>query len=515
MNHRVLLAVPDADLAAQVAAVIEEGDELVVVERCADGAEVTLALSRRDADVLVVHEDLGPLPVMDFARELASRHPQVGIVLLARDPGPELLRAALQAGMRDVLSLPLSFEDVQAGLRAASAWSGAVRRRLSAEPVEGFHTVGGRMLAVAGAKGGSGTTTVAVHLALEGVRRGRGRSVCLVDFDLQAGDVGLFLDLAHRRSVLDLVDVAHELSPRQIEDTVYRHSSGLRVLLAPGDGELAESIDTERARLILGALKSYFDLVIVDVGSVVTEGNAVAVEMADEVLVVATPDVPALRASNRLLALWERLQVRNEDVKVVLNRVGKDQEVQPDLARKVLVAPVARTHLPAAFRALEPAVNTGAPTRLTDGPLPRAFRNLAQEVEAGLAEGGDEDRRVDERRRIEQRVEAGQVTAETVGLVPIIALIAVALWQMALVGLTFVFAGHAAREGARELAVGGDVKAIVSEDVPGAWKRDMRWREGEAYVEVTLKVPALAPGLLPSPWSISSRSGTVVEGRGP
>jgi hypothetical protein len=81
--------------------------------------------------------------------------------------------------------------------------------------------------------------------------------------------------------------------------------------------------------------------------------------------------------------------------------------------------------------------------------------------------------------------------------------------------LTFVFAGHAAREGARELAVGGHVAQTVTEDLPGAWRDGSSHDEGDDWVEVTLRVPALAPGIFPSPWSLSIRAGTVVEEASP
>ena len=87
------------------------------------------------------------------------------------------------------------------------------------------------------------------------------------------------------------------------------HSTGLRVLLAPERGEDGEDISASAARQILGALKFQYDIVICDVGSVMTEAGAVAVEMASNVLIVTTPDVPAIRAANRLLRLWERLQI--------------------------------------------------------------------------------------------------------------------------------------------------------------------------------------------------------------
>jgi pilus assembly protein CpaE len=508
MNYRILLGVAEIGIADQVRAIVEEDQEFSVVDIAFDGAEVITALARHEIDALVVHEDLGPLPVMDFARDVSARYPHIGIVLIAREPTPELLRSALQSGMRDVLSLPLAFEEIQEGLRGAAAWSRLVRERMSGDGViDPMYSAGGKMIAIAGAKGGTGTSTVAVHLALEATRRNRARTVCLADFDLQAGDVGLLLDLAHRRSVADLRDVAHDLSPRQIENTVYRHPSGLRVLLAPTEGEYAEEIDMATARRILGALRSCYDIVIVDVGTVVSDANAMATEMADEVFVVTTPDVPSLRAANRLMALWERLQARKESIRVILNRVDKDLEVQPDLVRKVVDAPLTKTMIPAGFKHLEAAVNAGAPDRAEDGPLHVAIGKLVAEMD--LAPTRDKRKSKLELRR--QAPESGQATAETVALAPLIAIVIIGLWQMVLFGLTFVFAGHAAREGARELAVGGDVAQTVTEDLPGAWRDGSSHDEGDDWVEVTLRVPALAPGIFSSPWSLSIRAGTVVE----
>jgi pilus assembly protein CpaE len=518
MSYRVLLGIADPVLAEQARATISEDREFFVVDIVPDGSQVVSTLGRTEVDALLIHEDLGPLPVMDFARDLGARYPHVGIVLIARDPTPEMLRSALQSGMRDVVSIPLSFEEVQEGVRGAAAWSRMVRERMSSEAVvDTLYSLGGRMIVLAGAKGGVGTTSIAVHLALDAARRSRGRTVCLVDFDLQAGDVGLLLDLAHRRSVTDLREAAHDLSPRQLENTTYRHSSGLRVLLAPNEGEFAEEIDMITARRILGALRSYYDIVIVDVGSVVSDANAVATEMADEVFIVTTPDVPALRAANRLMSLWERLQARKEGIRVILNRVNKDLEVQPDLVRKVVNAPLTKTVLPAAFKHIEPAVNAGAPDRLADGALRKALSRLAVEIEV-LPRAGEEQtkkQKLAERLTPTATSESGQATAETVALAPIVALVVVGLYQMVLVGLTFVFAGHAAREGARELAVGGNVDQAVVEDLPSAWREEMSVDEGADYVEVTLRVPALAPGLLESPWSLSVRAGTVVEEAAP
>ncbi len=518
MPYRVLLAAADPEVAEEFAALALEAGDILIEDSVLTAGELIAALQGGQIDVIVLHEDLGPLPVLDLARELAARVPEVGLLLLARDQSPALAPAALRAGFRGIIPLPLSLESVTTTVSEAGAWAQAVRAKFeqgARAAQEG--SAGGRMLAIAGAKGGVGTTTVAVQLALLAASASPPRSVCLVDFDLQTGDVRSYLDLTHRRSVSDLVEVANDLTGRHIEESLYVHSSGLRVLLPPVQGEYAETVVGDAARKILGGIRTRFDLVLVDVGAVVSEGAAVATEMADQVVVVATPDVPAMRAANRLLALWDRLKIRKDGVGILVNRVSRDSEIQPELVAKVTAAPVLRVTIPADFRALEAAANTGVAERLEDGRLRRAIGALAEELQLATP-----------RRRgrgMSLRSSDGQVATDFAGMLLPIGLVLMLMWQLALAGYTVVLANHGAREAARELAVtrlsDGALDAhltdIVRSDLPAGWDRAELVEvepDGEE-VRVTLTVPALAPSLA-SPWRVSTEAGTVREvGQGP
>ena len=341
-----------------------------------------------------------------------------------------------------------------------------MRDRVAGEESAGG-ALGGQLIAVAGAKGGVGTTTIALHLGLAAARLAPGRPVCLVDFDLQKGDFRALLDTPHRRSVVDLVDVANEISVRHLQETLYTHKEGFRLLLAPEEGEKAEDVDSAVARNVLAAVKARHALTVVDIGAVATEATAIAAEMATQVIVVTTPDVLALRGVRRMRELWKRLGVReDEDVRIVLNQASRRREIQPDLARKVVGDTMVQTTIPADFSALEAAVNTGSPSRMEDNKLRGAFESLADELD--IVPQAEEIRpREDESRGLLARLggERGQTTAEFMGLFPIVLVIFFGLWQMALTGFTYVIAGHAAREGARELAT--DSSAGEDAAVPG------------------------------------------------
>lgn len=504
MSFQILLAIPDPMVAADVAALAGEGSELDVIGTAHTADELALRVGRAEPDAVVIHEDLGPMPVMDVARDLAGTHPHVAFVLVARDVTPDLLRASLQSGIRDVLGLPLTLEALEEGVRRAASFSQALRERIDDDGFsQAAERVGGRLVVVAGAKGGVGTTMLAVQLALASTAAGGETVTCLVDLDLQKGDLRSLLDIPSRRSVLDLGAVSEDLATRSLDETLYVHHTGLRVLLAPEHGELAEDLTESATRRILGALKFQYDLVVVDVGAVVSESGAMAVEMADEVLLVTTPDVPALRAANRLIGLWERLNARGDDVRVVLNQISRENEIQLDLARKVLTRPVAERTLPAAFRELEPVINTGHPERLAGG-LQRAVVALAQEV--GVISPAPE------RRRLRLRAETGQTTVEFAGLAGLIFMLAFVLWQFALLGYTFVLAGHSARAGARAQAVGAKVEDAARKPVTGAWRHGMTVTVSadKRHVKSCLPMPVIVPGVDVG-IDVCSTQATVVE----
>jgi pilus assembly protein CpaE len=514
MSGRLLIAVADEETARRAAAVAREA-ELEVVDLVAELDEIHRGLRRSDVDVVLLSDDLGGVPVLDVARDLASAFPEVGLILLAADDSPALLRAAMQAGVRDVVALPVSLEAFEASVRAASGWARTMRDRVTGEE-SASGALGGQLIAVAGSKGGVGATTVALHLGLAAARMAPGRPVCLVDFDLQKGDFRALVDTPYRRSVVDLVDVANEISVRHLQETLYTHKEGFRLLLAPEEGERAEDVDSAVARNVLAAVKARHALTVVDIGAVATEATAIAAEMASQVLIVTTPDVLALRGVRRMRELWKRLGVReDEDIKVLLNRASRRREVQPDLARKVVGDTMVETTIPADFNALEAAVNTGSPARLEDGKLRGAYEALAAELDViPQAESPAEPRGLLARLGGER----GQTSAEFMGLLPILLIVVFGLWQIAITGYTYVIAGHAAREGARQLAVLSDdsgddppYRKAASEDLPKGWRHGAEiTKPTDVTVKVSLKVPVLIPAFK-APIHVTTTADTSVE----
>ncbi|WP_445516598.1 AAA family ATPase [Streptomyces sp. NEAU-174] len=573
MTIRILPAVGDPDAARSLSGLLGQlpgvepsapvGDSTLLLDTLASLAAASL---EELPEVVLVHERIGPAPALELIREIALRFPAVGVVLVTADAGPALYSAAMDAGARGIAGIPLAYEELATRVQGAAQWATGVRRHLGGGGDPYPTGPGGKLVAVAGAKGGVGTTVTAVQLAL--AARAAGRKVALVDMDLQSGDIASYLDVQFRRSIADLAQIS-DISPRVLQDAVFTHQTGLGLLLAPGEGERGEEVTDGTARQVIGALRSRFEVVVVDCGTQMTSAGAAAVELADIALLVTTPDVVAVRAAKRMVRLWDRLQIRKaEETVTVVNRHSRSAEIQPQLVQRATGTTVARTAIPAGFKELQPAVDSGRMHDLdAKSAVKQALWGLAGElglVEAappgggrraghrgGHAAGGGGERALPGLRR-RHAIEAGgdpaqgsvgdgtdalneiappstrgflrkrgggdrgQVTVEFLGVLPLALIVLAVIWQLVLVGYTYSLAGNSADKGARAGAAkgAGACQDAAAKDIPGSWTADIDCGGGDGTVykaTVRLHVPILFPGAADFPWTVTGTAGAADE----
>jgi pilus assembly protein CpaE len=385
MPTRILPAGADPDAVRSLTTLLSQLPDAEPQPPVGDSTQLVDTLARLAAEsvdelpeVVVVHERIGPVPALELIREVALRFPAVGVILVTTDAGPGLFSAAMDSGARGLVALPLSYEELASRVQAVAQWSTGVRRHLG-HGSDVFGGVGGTVVTVSGAKGGVGATLAAIQLAL--AAQASGRPTALLDLDLQTGDVASYLDIQFRRSVVDLAAIT-DISPRVLADAVFRHDTGLALLLAPGEGERGEEVTDRVARQIVSALRSRYEVVVVDCGAQLSGAGAAVVEMADTALLVTTPDVIAVRAAKRTVRMWDRLQIRKaEETTVVVNRHTRSTEIQPALVQRITGTALARTAIPANFKELQAVVDAGRVHELDNrSSVKQALWGLAGEL---------------------------------------------------------------------------------------------------------------------------------------
>lgn len=533
MRYSVLVVTADPTRGHRLRSQITEAEDLEVAEALDSSTDVLDALARTECHVLVVDESIAPVPALEVVREVQSRLPHVAVLVLSAAPNPQQLEEVVDAGGRGIVAVSESFEETRRRLVSAGEWS--LKIRSMAGEVRALATTAGQVLTLVGGKGGVGTTTVAVHLvtALQQFLPA-GARICLVDLDLAKGDLPSLLAVSPRRDLSDLVGLGTALSTQVVQDIVFAHPSGLHVVCAPSEPERAEEVDGPLVRAALGALRQLYDVIVVDAGSAITDTLAMAVEVADEVVVVCTPDVPAIRGVRRLIDTCERLSLRSPDeLRVLLTHVDNRSQIQPGAVTRMVPSPLCSTTVPAAYRRLEPAANFRDPARVRDRGWQQAFRSLAEELlgtwaaqqqrrpaassdeleEAVMAESG--------RGRLRSlrrggRADSGVITVEFLALTPLVLLIL----ALCLQGIVYAAAAFQAREAAaaaaHAAARGGDAvaaaQAEVSDSFAGALHVGAPSDDGSA-VRVTVRVDV--PRSVPLPFfgdlQVSSTSAAVAE----
>ena len=513
---KVVVGAADQAVVRELRALLAEIEGTEILSIVESSHELSAVVARLKPAVVLLHDQLGPQLAPDVVRELVFRSPTTGVLVVNSMMDGETALLAMEAGAKGVVRYPTGFDDLLSRFEVARQWSERMSGLISGAVADTARDLGrhGRVTVFTGAKGGVGTTTIATHMAIDLQRKVAGTKVCLVDLDLQAGDVSGIIEARQRVSIADVAKVSEDLSAGTILDALVRHESGISLLLAPVHVQESEYVTASAVRAILGLLRQEFDVILVDGGSHATPAQAAAIEVADAAVVVVTPDVLAMRSFRRSVQAWESLGVRSEqELNVVVNKVSRDDALTFDALVKLTSASVVSTWLPSAFRTLERSVNSRNPDEVREATWWSALERIGAEIGVGGQAATPAPASTPSRKgRRRAKAEAGQIAVETVALVPLVALACLLAWQVGLTALAFVWNGHAANAATRAHAIGEDPSVAARDAVPDSMRDSVRVTVlGDGTVKVSTKVPVLCPGCAALPSEISQTSDVVEE----
>lgn len=353
-------------------------------------------LDHRTDEYLVV---LGPTLAFDEALTLCDSlrftRPSVSVVLVRDLVDTEVLTHAMHAGARDVVATTDADGITAAGQRAHQLY---VALRGPGGPA---HT--GRVISVFSPKGGVGKTTMAVNLALTLGDRGA-RQVCLLDLDLAFGDVAITMQLFPSHSIEHAIGTESSLDHGVLDGLLTRHDSGLMVMAAPSLPDARDRISPILVSRIIRTLKEKYDYIIVDCAPAFDEQTLTALDETDELVMVATLDVPTLKNVKVALETLDMLGITRDHRFLLLNRADDAVGIEAEKVEAILGMPIAAQI--ATSIEIAAATNAGRPIVLSapDHPSSRAVRTLAVTLSGEEApEADDESDESTTRRRRKRR----------------------------------------------------------------------------------------------------------------
>lgn len=300
------------------------------------------------------------------------------LIAAAYDPPLALVRSLIRAGAHDVVPLPLSIEDLEASLAPVANDKTA---RHSAPT-----TTHAKLVSVIKGLGGVGATALTSQLAIQFAmtEAAAGREVCLMDLDVQFGDVAFQLGVRPKLSLLDLLEAGPRLDGALLRSTVTEHASGLKVIAAPPEMMPLEAVSSEHLLQVVELATREFGTVFVDLPSNWTNWSLSLVARSDLILLVTELTVAGLNRAKRQLRLLESQDLGVLDVRVVANRWEKSlaRNIRPADVREALGRDIAYT-VANDFPLMRAAIDRGVP--ISDIKRKSAIGKDLAVLDAGIA----------------------------------------------------------------------------------------------------------------------------------
>ena len=341
-------------------------------------------VAQTNPDIGLVAIDADPQKALELVGRLAVASSDCAILVVSSSSDGNLILQALRAGAKEFLTQPLQIADLLSALgRIGDRRFGHGENRPR----------GSQVIAVAGAIGGVGTTSLAINLGSL-LAQDPQNSVALVDLDLCLGDADVFLDTIPDYTLVDVAQNVTRLDFSLLKRSLTKHSSGLYLLPRPVQLEDVALITPDDLQRVIGLLKATFTHLVLDLSKGYTALDLIALEAANHILLMTQLDLPCLRNVVRLMMSLGNMNGLADKVKIVVNRVGLDsgqitlKKAEETIGKKIF------WQLPNDYRTMIEARNNGVPL-LESAPkaaitqsLMALTKALAGDEEAAAAEAG-------------------------------------------------------------------------------------------------------------------------------
>jgi pilus assembly protein CpaE len=322
----------------------------------------------RKADLFIIDARGDSAGAMTRVEALRAASATSGIFVVAAEPKPDLILQSMRAGANEFFTFP----------PAEETFFEAINRTAARRSAAG-HGQAATTLVFFGAKGGAGTTTVAVNCAVE-LARLSGQRTVIVDLKTGLGEVGLFLGVRSRYTLVDALDNMNRMDAEFLRELVAKHKSGLEILAGSDNFDRPNASDASGLEEVIRHLREEYEYVVIDAGSQINPGVVASLYAADTIGLVANPDVPSIRNAQRVLDRVRQMGASADRVRLLLNRAAEPFPIPPAQIEAAIGHPI--DHMfPSDYKTVSGALNSGVPLALTGNtPLAAQFDSFTRRM---------------------------------------------------------------------------------------------------------------------------------------
>lgn len=307
---------------------------------------------------------------LDSIEKLTNKYKNMIIIAVSAKVDADIIIKTMRAGAREFLPKPIEKEDLNKALKKA---------RITLTQEEGSSD--GKIYSVFSNKGGIGKTTLATNLALQLARR-TGEKVCLIDLNLQMGDVATFLDINPSFDISYVVSNLGRLDKAFLQSSLEKYKDyDLYILAEPLDIEQAEEISADDINTLLSFLKTMFGYIVVDTDSNFDVKTLTCLDVSDYILLILMVNLPSIRNCQKCLSLFRRLEYNEDKVKLVVNRYIENEEITLEDVEEALSRQI-YWKIPNNYFDVMSSINKGIPISESNPDLEvsKNFTQLAERI---------------------------------------------------------------------------------------------------------------------------------------
>jgi pilus assembly protein CpaE len=388
---RVLIVDDMAETRENMRKLLQFEPDIEVVGMGRNGLEGIQLAKETKPNVVLMDINMPDMDGLQATETIVREVPIAQIMIVSVQSDTDYFRRAVLAGARDFLSKPPDAGELINAVRRLGEMSRQREQTLVAPPPPTATAAGGhrgagegKIITVYSPKGGVGCSTIVTNLAI--ALQSDESKVVIVDANLQFGDVGVFLNLQGKYSLVNVVERADEMDLDFVQSVLVAHGSGVKVLLAPPTPEDAELATASQVRKVLEGLRQFFAYVIVDTSSVLREVELSVFDVSDRILLIATPDIPSLKNVKIFFDLVEKLEYPKEKTILVLNRVDRRGGISATSVEETIKHPVGGQIL-IDDKTVLASINSGVPFITGPRSLPpvQGVLELAQKIREEFA----------------------------------------------------------------------------------------------------------------------------------
>jgi len=392
---RVLIVDDIAETRENVRKLLQFESDVEVVGTARTGKEGIQLAQELNPDVILMDINMPDIDGITATEQIRQTSPHIQVVILSVQGDQNYMRRAMLAGARDFLTKPPMGDELISAIKRAGEMAhserakGAKQQMVSAaigtSSVAGLSPAAhGKVILVYSPKGGTGSTTIAVNLAI--ALHNEDTRVVLVDGNLQFGDVAVFVNEQGKNTVLDIAPRVDDLDAEIVDEILIKHeASGVRILAAPQRPEMAEKISADQFTKVLQFMKRMYSYVVVDTSSILTDVILSAIDLSDVMVLVTTQEIPAIKNSRLILDLLNTMGINKERIIFAMNRFDKRIAISPERVSDNLKHEISAV-VPLDEKIAIAAVNRGVPFMLDNKsqPISRGILALAESVRARM-----------------------------------------------------------------------------------------------------------------------------------